>query len=372
MTTTPARSATILFAEDDDLVRQIAEETLRVAGYEVVSVGDGEEAWEALARVQPDLILSDVRMPRCNGFELLQRVRRDAAYTATPFIIMSAKADTADQRMGMSLGADDYVTKPYQPDDLLKTIAMRLTRAAMVNDVLRQQQRFLARVLPHELRTPLSGIIGYADLMTDVGLAGETLTPTELVDYGRNLQRSGSRLLRIAEDFSLWSWFEAQAAAVRRGAPPLLATMGVIADEVRHWSEKNAEEYGRIDDLVVDVEGAVIQAPVEGFARVVLHLVDNAFKFSLPGTTVRVAGAKVGADYVLTITDHGRGMSAEELKRVGMLRQFGRDTFEQQGLGMGLVLARSFARLGGGEFSLADNQPESGLTARLVLPQAEA
>ena len=305
-TPAPAPSATILFAEDDDLVRQVAEETLRSAGYEVVSVGDGEAAFAALARVQPDLILSDVRMPRCTGFELLQRVRRDPVFAAIPVIIMSAKADTVDQRMGMSLGADDYVTKPYQPVDLLKTIEIRLARAAAVNDVLRQQQRFLARVLPHELRTPLSGIIGYADLMTHVGVAGETLSAAELIEYGRNLQRSGQRLLRIAEDFSLWSWFETQAAAVRRGAPPTLSPLSVINAEVKEWARISAEDYGRSNDFAVQVEDATIQAPVEGFARILLHLVDNAFKFSLPGAVVSVSGVKRGGDYVLSVTDGGR------------------------------------------------------------------
>lgn len=362
--------STILFAEDDELVRQIAEETLRGAGYRVVAVGDGVEALEALRQVQPDLILSDVRMPRCDGFEFLQKVRRDPVNLATPFIIMSAKADTADQRMGMSLGADDYVTKPYKPEDLLKTIEVRLERAALINDILQQQQRFLTRVLPHELRTPLTGIIGYADLMMSVGESGESLTPAELVDYGRNLSRSGHRLLRVAEDFSLWSWLESSSFAVRAGRNQEGKSITLTAALVRQWCGNCAEVYGRERDVLVEMAESTALVPGEGLERVVTHLIDNAFKFSLPGSLVHVTAGPRGANFELTVVDRGRGMNDDDLANIGVMRQFGRERFEQQGIGMGLVLARSFAQLGGGEFQIARNPEGAGMWARLTLPRS--
>ena len=370
MTTVTASAipSTILFAEDDDLVRQIAEETLCAAGYRVVSVQDGMEALEALRRVQPDLILSDVRMPRLDGFELLRRVRSDPEQQRIPFIVMSAKAETADQRMGMSLGADDYVTKPYDAVDLLKTIEVRLQRAAAVADILQQQHRFLMRVLPHELRTPLTGIIGYAELMTHVGESGETLSAAELVDYGSNLGKSGNRLLRVAEDFSLWAWLEAERAAVRKGRAARLKPQLLTGASLRRWCHEVAEKYGRPGDCALEVEDATVMGPAEGMERVVTHLVDNAFKFSLPGMTVQVAARQQNSSYGIVVKDAGRGMSDEEVARIGAMQQFGRDRFEQQGIGMGLVLAQSFARLGGGNFSVERNQSGVGMTARLTLP----
>jgi two-component system sensor histidine kinase/response regulator len=361
--------STILYAEDDELVRQIAVETLLGAGYRVVAVADGVEALEALKQVQPDLILSDVRMPRCDGFKFLQKVRRDPVNLATPFIIMSAKADTADQRMGMSLGADDYVTKPYKPEDLLKTIEVRLARAALINDTLQQQQRFLTRVLPHELRTPLTGIIGYADLMVNVGESGETLTAAELVDYGRNLGRSGNRLLRVAEDFSLWAWLESRSFALRAGREQEQNPALLTAAMMRQWSRESAEHYGRDHDFLVEMEETTLFVPGEGLERVVSHLIDNAFKFSLPGTQVYVTGHGDGANYSITVSDRGRGINDDDLANIGVMRQFGRERFEQQGIGMGLVLARSFAQLGGGQFQIARNPDGTGMFARLTLPR---
>jgi signal transduction histidine kinase len=369
---TSAAPSTILLAEDDELVRLIAEETLTDAGYRVVSVPDGAAALEALPRVRPDLILSDVRMPRCDGFEFLQQVRSDPANVATPFILVSAKADTADQRMGMSLGADDYVTKPFQSRDLLKTIAVRLARASLLGERVQRQQRFLARVLPHELRTPLTGIIGYAELMEHVAADGGTLTNEELADYAANLGRSGRRLLRLAEDISLWAWLEDAEAVRRNGGDPELAATAVRAALVQDWCREVAERFGRAQDLAVQAEDAAVLAAPDGFACVAGHLVENAFKFSLPGSMVRVGVRRVEGRCVIEIRDQGRGLSEDEIAQIGAMRQFGRERFEQQGLGLGLALAGCFARVAGGALRLVRNDPPPGLTTVLELPLAAA
>jgi len=364
--------STILLVEDDPLVREVAAETLRDAGYEVKVAQDGEAAFRALPSVQPDLILSDVRMPVCSGLELLLRVRSNPTYKSTPFVILSAKAETSDQRQGMSLGADDYVTKPYLPEDLLKTIEVRLARAELFNKAIKRQQEFLSRVLPHELRTPLSGIIGYADLMTEIGTEGGSLAAAELIEYGTNLQLSGKRLLDCVEDFSLWAWFETQLDALRRGNQVALTPLTVSLAALEAALRTTVEHYARKQDVTLDVQLATLTVPAEGLISVIQHVVDNALKFSQTGTPVRITGVLRGLVYEISVCDQGRGMTEGEIEGVGMLRQFRREQHEQQGLGMGLALAGSFARLAGGELALIRNCPEPGLTVRLVLPVAIA
>jgi two-component system, sensor histidine kinase and response regulator len=362
--------STILVAEDDPLIREVTENTLSIEGYRVVSVPDGEEALGVLSNLKPDLILSDVRMPRCDGFELLRRVRRNQEYQTTPFIIMSAKAETRDQRMGMSLGADDYVTKPFLPLDLLNTIDVRLKRAFLINKRLQSQQQFLLRVLPHELRTPLSGIIGYSDLMTMMGEAGETMAAKDLLDYGQNIGRSGQRLLSIAEDFSLWSWLEAAKSEPKAPGGASLKEAQITAEGLRHWCEKSVAEYGREQDLTIEGAVATVMVPAEGLERVFSHLVKNAMKFSLPGTSVHVKIVAYEGACEISVTDFGRGMQEADMDQLGAMRQFGREKFEQQGTGMGLGLARNFAQLAGGAFRLGNNVPGPGMTARLKLMRA--
>lgn len=363
-------SKTLLVVEDDSLIREVTEDILRGEGYRVVSAHDGQEAIEALAQISPDLILSDVRMPRCDGLELLQYVRRDHAHRDTPFIIMSAKAEVRDQRMGMSFGADDYVAKPCLTVDLLKTIEVRLARAALVKDRLRHQQQILTRVLPHELRTPLAGIIGYADLMVLLGESGDTMTGKELVDYGQNILRSGHRLLGLAENFSLWSWLESAKGARQRDGCVKLREIQITAETLRHWCDKIVAQYDRARDLSIEGPSVTVRVPEEGLERVIAQLVDNALKFSLRGAGVRVQIGVSAEACEIRVTDHGRGMSVLELEEFGVMRQFGREKFEQQGIGMGLWLARSFAQLGCGDFILMRNESGPGMTACLKLVRA--
>ena len=372
VTPTPKDRIRVLFAEDDDMIREVTTMALRREGYDVVAVNDGAEAIAALPILKPDIIISDVRMPICDGFAFLQHVRRDPRFSLTPFIIISARADTADQRMGMSLGAEDYVTKPFQPEDLLKTIAIRLERATTIRRLQQEQQRFLCRVLPHELRTPLVGIMGYAELLTQIGGSGETLGASQLLDFGENLLRSGKRLLKLTEDISLWAWLEGQSLALREGKQADLVAQDVVPAQLEHACRLCESDHGRGGDLTFRTDPGRIRCLEDGFTQVVQNLVENAFKFSLPGKPVVVSGGVSGDYYLIEIIDRGRGMKPEQVTQISTMRQFDRERFEQQGLGMGLAIARAFAELSGGRLELAPNADGVGLAARLWIPFAKA
>lgn len=359
----------ILLVEDESTVRAVAEAMLDSFGYTVTALTNGAEALAALAKERVDLILSDVRMPVVDGFELLQEVRGNPAWYQIPFIVVSAKADGADLRMGMSLGADDYVTKPYQPADMEKAIGVRLIRSRRLAQAMEHQQRFLIRTLPHELRTPLTGVIGCADLMVDLAAGGQTLSVSELADYGHILQQSGARMFRIVESFLFWARLES-ARETRRGlagTPPVEES--TTAGRLSQVAERVATELHRRQDLVVNcLEDAIVKVVTPGFEFVARHLIENAFKYSIPGTIVRVATHVEGDSVRFSVADEGRGMTAEQITRTGLFRQFEREKFEQQGMGMGLMLAMSFARLSGGSLDLQPGDRNKGLTVTLKLP----
>ncbi len=362
------RKPTILIAEDDQLLRQVAEEFIRDAGYEVVAFSDGDAALEALELIQPDLILSDVRMPRCTGLELLQRVRAEAAYSFTPFILISASTTPADVRRGMSLGADDYVTKPFHSEDLLRTIELRLARSGSLVEAHRRQQQFLAQVLPHELRSPLCGVMGYAELMLDTARSGRTLDAGEIFEFGGNIRRSGQRLLEVAENFSLWAWLQHQTEAVRRGRALERVQASVSSILLEEWLEPILDARGRKRDVSLEVQPAVVHVPAQGLAGALANLVNNALKFVPTGTPVTVRGAPNGSTYEFQVSNRERSLIAPALDREGGADDLVRRQPHPQALGFGLTIARDFARLAGGEFHLNGPPPDSVMTARLLLP----
>jgi CheY-like chemotaxis protein len=368
--------ALILLVEDDDQLRSLGADTLISAGYRVQEAVDGVAALEFLARETPDLILSDVRMPRCDGFELLQWVRRNPMLGLVPFVVVSARVDTPDIRMGMSLGADDYLTKPYLPADLLKTVATRLERAGQLVEVQESHQWFLSRVLPHELRTPLSGILSCGDLLLQAGEAGDPVPAAYALEYGKLINLGGQRLLRVAEDLSLWALLENLrqnrqhsgdgAGGIRVGIDPTLLEKSF---------RQCAESFGRGADLSVTLELSTVESPVNEVAvvAVIRHLVDNAFKFSLPGQQVRILGFVAWDRYVIEVRDAGRGFAAGERIGPAAMRQVNREYWEQQGIGVGLTIVRLFARLADGTFALQPlPAPETGMVARLGLRLARA
>ncbi|MDR3577998.1 MAG: response regulator [Anaerolineaceae bacterium] len=114
--------AKILIAEDERDIRDLISFTLRFAGYEVVAVGDGQEAVDVVGNEMPDLILMDVRMPRMTGYEACQKIKADPKVSQIPVVFLSAKGQDAEIRTGLDSGATEYLLKPFAPTDLAQRV----------------------------------------------------------------------------------------------------------------------------------------------------------------------------------------------------------------------------------------------------------
>lgn len=356
----------VLVVEDDDKLRATEAAMLVDAGYQVIEAGDGVEAMELLKRHGADLILCDVRMPRSDGLELLQWVRCHPTMAVTPFLLVSAKSDKSDVRAGMLLGADDYITKPFHPEDLLSAIALRLKRTAKLAEIETSHRRFLSKVLPHELRAPLNAMLDCGYLLDEAARAKQGVSPAEAADFGRIIHRSGHHLLRFAEDLSLWARLQGQLDATNQGAvrPQRFESL-IDPPTVSRTLQHCAEDIGRGEDLRVSLEAAKVYVPADAVALLTAfrHLVTNALKFSQAGELVEVAGYSLGKNYVFEVRDRGRGLVAE-------ITEAGAPA-ESPGLGVGLSIVRALARLSGGSFDLSPaTHAPTGATACLELPLA--
>jgi DNA-binding NarL/FixJ family response regulator len=119
---------TILLIEDNASLRRNLAEMLTLEGYRVQVAADGAEGLQQLRAERPDLILCDILLPVVDGYEVLAQVRADPATAALPFIFLTARGEMPDLRLGMSLGADDYLPKPVARTDLLEAVRTRLQR----------------------------------------------------------------------------------------------------------------------------------------------------------------------------------------------------------------------------------------------------
>jgi CheY-like chemotaxis protein len=117
------KGPTILVVDDDPVIQKLLSVNFEMEGYRVITAGDGLEGLEQVTSEQPDLVLLDVMMPKMDGLEAARRIKANPATKHIPVVLLSAKAQSADIQGGLEAGADDYVTKPFDPLELLDKVA---------------------------------------------------------------------------------------------------------------------------------------------------------------------------------------------------------------------------------------------------------
>ncbi len=125
----PVASRTrVLVIDDDPVILELLRINFEIEGFEVISACDGQEGLDRAGSDHPDVILSDIMMPRLDGLQLLTRLKGDPATAKVPVVLLSAKAQRAEVDKGLALGADDYVTKPFDPLELLDRVNAALEK----------------------------------------------------------------------------------------------------------------------------------------------------------------------------------------------------------------------------------------------------
>ncbi|MBW8825317.1 MAG: response regulator [Acidobacteria bacterium] len=122
-------AVTVLVVDDDPVILRLLQVNFEMEGFAVVMASDGAEALEVAATAAPDVVVSDVMMPKMNGIELVRALKAGGATATIPVLLLSAKAQAADVREGLDAGADDYLTKPFEPLELVERITKLLDRS---------------------------------------------------------------------------------------------------------------------------------------------------------------------------------------------------------------------------------------------------
>lgn len=356
----------ILIIEDEEMIRLPLQEILELNGHTVIAAPDGPTG-VALARQRPDLILCDVGLPGLDGFGVLQAVQAQPECREIPFIFLTARAGRDDQRRGMELGADDYLVKPFTERDLLKAIAARVRRQAPLRERLGQLQGERHAAMEanwsHELMTPLNGILGALQL---IELEADTIRPAELRELLGIVRASAERQYWLAHKLVLYFDLESRRGKGAPAAPAEAeAAVGAAVERVGRVEQ-------RTTDLVTRMAPGSVSADGVHLTEAVAELVENACHHAPAGQPITITGEVAGGRYRIAVCDHGPGLTAQERAAVRPFRQFGRDKGEQQGLGLGLAIARTVAELAGGTLSLEAGRGGLGLCATLDLPLVDA
>jgi signal transduction histidine kinase len=349
----------ILLVDDDEMLRLTFGAALRQKDYHVIEADSGKSGLEMARQHLPDLILSDIHMPGGNGSTLLEDIRRDPELRSRQVVLMTGKPELVTPRKGMEDGADDFLVKPVSFEGLLSCVEARFRRASInwrvEDEMLAQLRSSMPSQLPHEVFTPLAGIIGLLDVLRS---DSSSLNTKEVEEIYADMHHSAFRLHRTLRNYLML--LESQNTST----PSLVGTLpsNRVEESIRMGVIEALRLNKRKEDVTVRVDACSMAVKPGDLSQIVEELVDNACKFSRQGTPVEV---KLTADGELTVSDRGRGMTVEEVNRVGFFRQFEKKKLGQQGLGLGLVLVQRLVSLSKATFAI-DSEPGDGTRVRVA------
>ena len=378
---TSAERSRVLVVDDNSDMREYVAQLLATS-YDVDTATDGMEALERIGSVMPDLVITDVMMPRLDGLALVRALRSDEETRALPVVLLSARAGEEDTIEGMESGADDYLVKPFGARELLARVKTHVELSRMRRESLREIEELYGQVraanqskseflaaMSHELRTPLNAVIGYVDLLL-LGVRGQ-LTGAQTADLER-VRGAGQYLLSLINDLLNFTRLEAGRVEFRLQNVTL---NGVIASALELVQEQLTRKGLRLhfQPAATDVTA---YADAERVQQMLINLLTNAIKYTDSGGTISISvdehttasGAAVARVHV---RDTGMGIPPEQLTRifepfVQVQRHPGAGS--QQGVGLGLSITRDLAHGMGGDVQVV-SEVGRGSTFTIVLPR---
>jgi signal transduction histidine kinase/ligand-binding sensor domain-containing protein len=366
----PSDAPRILVVDDNSDVRDYVGSILSET-YQISFATDGLDGLEKVRAEMPDLILSDVMMPRMDGNEFVRALKSDPGLKIIPVILVSARATQEVKVEGLQMGADDYVPKPFNAKELLARIANLLKLREhqvllkemnehledrveqQLNVILTERERYEAELIEerdraqassrmksaildnmnHEFRTPLSIILGSSELLAEE-------VPDHLQEFLQNIQHGAGRLHSTLEAVCEIS---AVTAGVRAHIDDLDLTGAVrhVVDRQR----KGAERKGLALHLRTPPDRRlVVRSEESGYLRILTIVLKNAIKFTDAGT-VTVDVVETASDVITHVRDTGPGIPEDRLEKIFEAFVQGSEGLQRahEGTGLGLAIARGRA-----------------------------
>ncbi len=319
----------ILIIEDDSEIIETLSELLTLEGYDVISANSGKEGIKSAIRYHPDLIICDIMMPEMDGYEVIKTLQHNQSTFNIPFLFMTAKTAKSDYRLGMELGADDYITKPYEDNDILHAIEARLKKKKEIDNYFDKQldnmHSYIASSLPNKLRHPLNTIIGYSQILKNK--YGE-LEEKEAQDMLDSVLYAGKRLLELIINYTYYTTLLDLSLSGEKYPPETTRHSQTV---IYNGALDIAAKYNRHKDLKLVLEDSALNIADSHLHKIVTELTDNAFKYSGPGTEVSVRSFVQDNYYYIKFNNEGKGFSREQLSKIGPLIQFGCTEREKDG-----------------------------------------
>jgi signal transduction histidine kinase len=334
----------ILIVDDVAHNIQIIANILENAGYQTAYAMSGEAALEQAHSFAYDLILLDIMMPGTDGYDTCRLLRNNPLTKETPVIFITAKKNTKNVVMGFEIGAQDYITKPFQPAELLVRVKTHLelkSARERLKEANALKDKFFS-VIAHDLRGQFHVLLGLSDILM---LNDKSFSEAKKSEYIKKMNNSAYALYKFLQNLLDWSRIQQdriewhpQKINLRLMVATTLSMQAMQAKEkkISLTSHINTDLYAYGDPDTVEM--------------IIRNLVSNALKFTHPGGAIRITCRENEDCQEITVADTGIGIVAENIEKLFRIdtHYSTKGTDKEKGTGLGLILCKEFIQKNGG------------------------
>lgn len=342
---------TVMVVEDDPIIRNNLMEFFRLHEMAATGYKNGLEALNSFKKVDPDLVICDIMMPEMDGISLLKELNKKHPSHKSIFIFLTAKNNIEDVRTGMNLGADDYITKPFDLKELIAIIKRRFEkqqqRIAGIEKTLTQVKNKLHPTPYQEFNNCLNGIIATSHLLLDVQFKNLDL---ETKMYLEIINTNGLKLHKAINNYLFYH-------VIQKNGVEMFQTETTI-DELSMAAIDICKQRNRFKDLNMQLIGNQLFVDKHLLSKIIEELLDNACKFSPSGSMINFKLSTFADRLKIDLHYEGGDFSSSMFNKVDAFKQFN-SAKNGEGLGLGLYLCNEITKKLNGELKF--EQQNSGI-----------
>jgi len=357
---------TILIVDDVDANVLLLKLLISKAGFKTLTASNGREALEVVNKSDPDLILLDIMMPDMDGYEVAKVLRGTPERCDIPIIFLSALNSSEDIVKGFKLGAADYVSKPFNKDELLIRINHQISLIAAKRTISKQTEELrktilgrdkLYAVIAHDLRSPVASIRMVMNALV-FNIEKDSITPDmyELLTMANRLTDECYILLD-----NLLKWTKSQTGKLKTVFQDDVELSDLIYGVLE--VSRSVAELKNINIKFEPTEKVTATVDIDMIKTVMRNLISNAIKFSNEGANVEIKMAREEKRVVISVIDNGTGISEEGQEKLFKVdvhfTSFG--TNNEEGSGLGLLICKDFVQRNGGELWFSSKEGEGSV-----------
>jgi signal transduction histidine kinase len=373
MESTSLQKSTILVVDDTPTNLSVLLDYLNQSGFKTLIAQDGEGALEQADFAHPDIILLDVMMPGIDGFETCKRLKEQDATKDIPVIFMTALSETVDKVKGFQYGAVDYITKPFQQEEVLMRITTHLTMQHQKKELNLLNQKLMASnatkdkffsIIAHDMRSAFTPMVGYSDLLIR---AAEELKDAKISKYSENMQMMIENAHKLFKNLLDWARIQRGAMEYKPNHFDLYSVgMSNVVFLMNPAKQKNINIKFEID------KQTLCFADNNMVDTILRNLMTNAVKFTHEGGEICLAATMDDEWIEVGISDTGVGIAPENQAKLFTIdsKHKSAGTAGEQGTGLGLILCKELVEKNGGKIWV-ESEKDKGSCFRFTLKKSD-